>query len=116
MPLLLLAYAVLPNHFHLYIEVEEAARLPAFYRDKPAAIGNRIGHLQNAYAKYFRHKNRTQGKGAVFQGRFGRNEVNDRQYRKNIVHYLNGNAWHHGLVAEPEDYPFTSLQELPLFY
>ncbi len=110
-PLTLLGYAILPNHFHLYIEVKKAEKLSTFYRERPSAIGNRIGHLQNAYAKYFRYKTKSQGTGAVFQGRYKRNEVSDFLYRRNIIHYLNGNAWHHGLVADPEDYPFTSLQE-----
>ncbi|WP_116107293.1 hypothetical protein [Lewinella sp. IMCC34191] len=107
-----LTYAVLPNHFHLYIEVDSLDILKPFYKEKPLAIGNTIGHLCNAYAKTFRYKYKTIGEGAVFQSPFNRVEVTDAAYRRSLVHYINGNGYHHGLVNDPEDYPFTSLQEL----
>ncbi len=108
----LLAYALLPNHFHLYVRVYPLEQLSIFFQQKTRAIGNFIGHLQNAYAKYFRAKNNSVGKGVVFQGRYKRKEVDTSSYRREIVHYLNKNAVHHGLVGKPDEYPFTSLQEL----
>ena len=108
----LLSYAILPNHFHLYVAVKLESQLPPFYQKKPSAIGASIGHLQNAYAKYYRHKTTSIGEGAVFQGRYKRIRLTTTDYQENIVHYINGNALHHGLVVAPLDYPFTSLQEL----
>lgn len=110
-PVRLLAYAVLANHFHLYVEVDEEAQLEEFYRTKPAAISKTIGHMSTAYAKYFRYKYKSQGQGAVFQGRFKRRVVSDIGYARNLIHYIHRNPANHGFASEPEDYPFTSLQE-----
>ena len=106
------AYALLPDHFHLCLKVHPLDRLPPLFIDKPRAINNSVGHLQNAYAKYFLYRYRKTEISGLFEHRFERKPITSKRQMISTTHYVNFNGHHHGYVSDPRDYLYTSLQEL----
>jgi len=90
----LYAYALMKNHLHLLLEVEQ---IPLF----------RIMHvLQFRYARYF---NTRYGKvGHLFQGRYKAILCDKDDYLLALVRYIHINPIRAKLVDDPERYPWTS--------
>jgi len=105
-------YALLPDHFHVAVEVRPIDQLPPLFIERPRTINNSAGHLQNAYAKYFLYKYRKTEISGLFEHRFERKPITSQRQLVNTIHYVNFNGHHHGYVSDPHDYLYTSLQEL----
>lgn len=92
-PFLLYAYAAMPNHIHLLIEV----------RNAPTA---RI--MQSVLTRYSRHFNdRYRRKGHVFQGRYRAIVCERETYLAELVRYIHLNPVRAKLVAKPDDWPWS---------
>lgn len=92
---LLYTYSLMDNHYHFLLEMKGASSLA------------RLMHaLQLGYAKYF-HK-RYRRVGHLFQGRYGSNLVDTDRYFLAVDRYIHLNPVHAGMVARPEDYPWSS--------
>ena len=92
-PFSLYAYAAMPNHVHLLIEV----------RDAPTA---RI--MQSMLTRYSRHFNdRYRRKGHVFQGRYRAIVCEREAYLAELVRYIHLNPVRAKLVAKPDDWPWS---------
>lgn len=90
------AYCLMPNHSHLVAvpESEEALRL---------AIGE-------AHREYTAEINKREGwQGHLWQGRFFSCAMND-SYTRAAVRYVELNPVRAGLVARPQDYPWSSAR------
>ena len=68
-----------------------------------------IGHLFNAYARYFNLKYHRHG--SLFEHQFKRKPVEDERYLRNVVVYIHKNPEHHGYYADFRHYPWSSYQE-----
>ena len=90
----LFAFALMDNHFHLFLQTPEPT------------LSAGMAHLDGAYAGYFnwRHKH----VGHVMQGRFRSIVVEDRGYCCEVSRYVHLNPVRAGLVGRPEDWPWSS--------
>jgi hypothetical protein len=112
------SYVFMWDHWHLSISTFLAGNLPAHRLKDKHALSRVIGHLQNAYAKYYNHKYRRVS--AVFEHKFERHEVNTLEYFKALVVYHHFNPQKHGFIETYQGYTWTSYrtliqQETPTF-
>ncbi len=91
------AYCLMPNHFHLFIRVNEGAEfekgIKNFFISYSKAINkryNRVGHL--------------------FQGRVRLEEVTGDAYFTRIITYIHQNPVVAGLVKKMDDYIYSSYK------
>ncbi len=96
LPLELLAYCLMPNHFHLVL--------------RPSADGDLSRWMQwlltthvRRYLKYYGHS------GHVWQGRFKAFPIEDDDHLVTVVRYVERNPLRAGLVVQAEDWPWSSL-------
>jgi REP element-mobilizing transposase RayT len=102
-----IAYALMPNHFHLICQMNKETDIPLNLRKNKNTLGNTFGHLQNAYAKYYNHRHRHIG--SLFEKGFERHEIKDRDYLRNCIIYLHLNSTKHRIVRNFQHYPWTSF-------
>lgn len=96
-PFKLYAYCFMPNHVHFLIEV---VKIP---------ISKIMQALQTGYAMYFNKKYNHAGH--VFQGRYFWFLVEKENYLLELIRYIHLNPVRAKLVAEPEEYQWSSYQE-----
>ena len=94
----LIAYSLMPNHYHFLIEVFEDGCLAPF-----------IQRLFNSYSQAFnRQQNRT---GTLFEGRAKSILVDKSEYVYALVRYIHLNPVVAGLVSTPEEWRFSNYLE-----
>lgn len=113
----LLAYNLLPNHFHLMMQMKPLEIIEEHYKEVkkekqftvekvPDFLMERFSNCLNSYTKAFNKMyNR---KGALFMDYLRRVYVqSDDQFRQTVF-YIHKNAVHHGLVKQISDWPYSS--------
>ena len=91
----LLAWALLPTHFHLLVQQTNA---------KPIHV--LLHRLSTSYAMYY---NRRYGRtGHLFEQKFKAKVINSERYLASVTQYIEYNAIHHKLVERIEEWPFTN--------
>ncbi|MFC1646416.1 transposase [Candidatus Omnitrophota bacterium] len=91
----LFAFALLPKHLHLLIELKSNVTISAIMHD-----------LNSLYTKVY--NNRYQRKGHLFQGRFKSVLIEKTGYLTELTRYIHSNPVRSGIVSRPQDYPFSS--------
>ena len=99
-PLRLLAYCLMPNHFHLVTWPDRDGQLSAFMQWFTATHSKRW-HLCRG----------TTGTGSVYQGRFKAFPVQSDKHFLTVCRYVERNALRAGLVRRAEDWPWSSLAQ-----
>ena len=66
-----------------------------------------LGHLFNAYARYFNLKYNRHG--SLFENQFKRKPVEEERYLRNVVVYIHKNPEHHSYYADFSQYPWSSF-------
>lgn len=96
-PFCLYAYALMPNHFHLLVEVKEVptARL--------------MQSLLTAYVRGFNRRYRRRGH--LFQGRYNAIICDRDSYLLELVRYIHLNPVRAGLVKRPSDWKWSGHAE-----
>ncbi|MCR4293964.1 MAG: transposase [Elusimicrobia bacterium] len=90
----LVGYCLMGNHFHLAIQVGTTP------------LSSVMQRLLTGYCKYFNAKyNRT---GHLFEARHNANICLDERYLAALIHYIHMNPVRAGLVARPQDWPWSS--------
>jgi len=96
----LLAYCLMPNHFHLVI--------------RPLVDGQ-MSHLMQwftaTHSRQWHLRRGTVGTGAVYQGRFKAFPVQTDAHFLTVCRYVERNALRAGLVSRVEDWPWSSLAD-----
>ncbi len=88
-----LAYAVMSNHVHLVVQTEEES---AF-----------IKTLRSSYTQSFNDRYKRSGK--LGDPKFYRLELEGIQHQQDAITYVLQNPWHHKVVENPFDYPYSSM-------
>lgn len=101
-PVSVLAYCVMPNHFHFVIQPYEDHQLSKF-----------MARLEATHAKRWHANRGTTGTGAVYQGRFRAFPVQTEDYFYRVCRYVEANALRAGLVRRAEDWPWSSIAIRP---
>lgn len=124
-----LSYCLLPNHFHLLLQVKPIAELDLFYQQKfdltdeglrkkmaykpidyNYLVRKQITNFLGSYVKSFnKYSDR---KGSLLRQNTNRKLVADKDYFLNVIHYLHYNAVHHGIVKDFLDWPHSSYHSL----
>ena len=94
--LLIHAYALLPNEFHLL------ATAP-----NETALARTMQSLGRRYTQYF-HKH-FGGQGAIWEGRFRSSPIDPQNYFLICQRYIERLPMEIGLVIRPEDYPWSTM-------
>ena len=98
----LLSYCLLKNHFHLLVKTNE--------NTNNSKISQGFSNFFNAHAKAINKAyNRT---GSLFNNRFKRIKIDNEDYLKSLVIYINSNPVHHGFCEEVEKYQDSSYLSL----
>jgi len=92
------SYCLLKNHFHLLVKTKEKIQ------DKSISQG--FSNLFNTYAKAINKG--YQRSGSLFKDRFSRIKIENENYLRSVIVYINTNAVHHGFVDNAENYIFSS--------
>lgn len=97
-PITLIAYCLMPNHYHFL-----------FYVKEDAGLGPFLQRLLNSYTQAF---NRQQGRsGTLFEGRAKSKIIFESDYLFHITRYIHLNPVRAGLVVKPEDWIFSNYRE-----
>lgn len=91
---ILLAYCLMPNHFHILLRTEKQP------------LSKILQVLLTAYTMYFNKK--YDRVGHVFSGRFKSIAVDRETYLLEVVRYIHLNPVRSGIVVRSEEYPWSS--------
>ncbi len=97
----ILSYCLLKNHFHLLINTKKL-------EDKN--ISQAFSNFFNAYAKAINKKYGRRG--SLFQRKFKRIKVDQEDYLRKLIVYINLNPVHHGFCDHYEKYIYSSFKGL----
>jgi len=99
-PVRLLAYCLMPNHFHLVVQPAEDGQISRFMKQ-----------LEGTHSKRWHAYRQTTGTGAVYQGRFKAFPIQSDRHFYTVCRYVERNALRAGLVQRAEDWPWGSLAQ-----
>ena len=109
----LLAYSLLPNHFHLLFAIEAEAKLPIEITSAKSvsnAISNQFGNLFNSYSRSYNRAHNRHGK--LFEQQFSRKQIKDDFQLIQTIYYIHRNPVHHNLSATMSDWKYSSYNEI----
>jgi putative transposase len=98
-PLRILAYCVLPNHWHFVVWPKTDGQVTDYFR-----------WLAHTHAMRWRVTHRTVGFGPLYQGRFKSFPVQRDEHLLTVARYVERNAVGAGLVERAELWPYGSLR------
>ena len=93
----ILGYCLMRNHVHLLIDTGESG------------ISEIMKRLGIRYAQWYNRKKERCGH--VFQDRFKSETVETERYLLTVIRYIHQNPVKAGIVANAEDYPWSSFKE-----
>ena len=97
-PVRILAYCLMPNHYHFLLQGKEDQAIPRF-----------IQRLFNSYTQaYNRQQDRS---GTLFQGRAKHILVDKDEYLLHLARYIHLNPVRAGIVQRPGDWPYLNYLE-----
>jgi putative transposase len=99
-PLRLVAYVLMPNHWHLVAWPETSTQLSRF-----------LHRLCSAHAARWRRRAGSAGQGHVYQDRFHAFTVESERQYYNVLRYVEANPLRAGLVESTADWAWSSLAE-----
>ncbi|MDB5282378.1 MAG: hypothetical protein JWO06_1453 [Bacteroidota bacterium] len=98
----ILAYCLMPNHFHFLIFAKPEA-------DGISSLNRKIGTLQSSYTRAIQKQEKFTG--SLFQQKAKAVPVKTNQQMHNCFHYIHQNPIKANLVAKMEDWEFSSFRE-----
>jgi putative transposase len=96
-PIRIIAYCLMPNHWHLLLWPKEDGDLSLY-----------VGWVTNRHAQRFRRGTDTIGQGAVYQSRFQAVGVKDPIHLLDVWRYVERNPVKAGLVERAEEWHWSS--------
>ena len=94
----IIAYCLMPNHWHLVLYPKHDDELPAF-----------MGWISNTHTKRWHMRNGTTGQGHLYQGRYKSFVVEKDGHFLILVRYVERNAYRAKLVGKAEQWRWSSL-------
>ena len=99
------AYCLLPNHFHLLIQVKSGKA-----KEAPAAVSNQFRRVFICYTQAInKQQNRT---GSLFQKKFKRIQIKNLRHLKYLVYYIHANPSNHIIIQDFANYPHSSYKRI----
>ncbi len=104
------AYCLMPNHFHIIMEIKDIKELPEEYSNGKRKIYQCFSNMFNAYSKAI---NKAYGRrGSLFQKHLKRKIITDIDYLRNVICYVHMNPIHHGFTKKLSDYNHSSYKSI----
>ena len=115
----LFSYCLMPNHFHLVLEIHNEEELILLWQkpesdsklnqtDLTHKISKSFGNLFSSYTQSFNKVyNR---KGSLFIPSMKMEQITDDNYFCKVIHYTHTNPVHHGFTKMIEDWPHSSYK------
>ncbi len=97
-PLRILSWCLMPNHWHFVVWPREDGELSAFFR-----------WLSHTHAMRWRVAHRAVGHGPLYQGRFKSFPIQEDEHLLNVCRYVERNPLSAGLVQRAQRWAFSSL-------
>lgn len=91
----ILAYCIMPDHYHLLVRVNSDYQLSKY-----------VSNLENSYSRYYNKIN--ERKGPLWQSRFRAIHIEDADTLLHVHRYIHLNPTTAGLIREPEQYRWSS--------
>jgi putative transposase len=119
-----LAYSLLPNHFHLVIKVKEQIEVPKnpisekkvefLTVTNDEEIGKWVSNqFRRLFISYSMAINRQEGRtGSLFDKNFKRLEITENEYLKYVIYYTHLNPEKHGLCSNCFQYEYSSYMAM----
>lgn len=108
----ILAYTLMPNHFHFLVQASKESASLIYDRHLPISnLSEAFRLTQSTYTKGFNFQQ--QQSGNLFQQKFKSKIMeDDKQVNgRNVLHYIHANPEKAGLVTRPEDWAYSSYNE-----
>jgi putative transposase len=99
-PVRLLAYCVMPNHFHFVVWPSAEGELSRFMQ-----------WLTATHSKRWHNYRGTEGTGSVYQGRFKAFPVQNDSHFLTVCRYVERNPLRAGLVERSREWPWSSVYQ-----
>lgn len=96
------AFALMPNHYHLLLRVNDDVQVSAFSRQ----FAKFILSYTNIINK------REMRNGSLFHYRFRRIKIDNEEYFKRLVFYINYNPVKHGCTSDYTTYKYSSYRSI----
>ena len=103
------SYCLLPNHFHFILRIKDEDKLPLRIQKGEQRVSQPFSNFFNAYSKAFNKQ--YDRRGSLFQEHPKRIQIENSDYLRNLILYVNTNPDHHG-IGEYQTYPFSSYKAL----
>ncbi len=101
------AYCLLPNHFHLVLQIKEHNQLPPDHKNGKKMLHQPFSNFFNSYAKTVNKVySRT---GSLFQEHLHRNVIDSEAYFRDVIIYTLLNPVSHGFTNNYKTYPHSSF-------
>ncbi len=112
------AYCLMPNHFHLLVEIRSEEELKRRRRRKTfpkfetleKLVSRQFANLFSSYTQAF-HK-LYQRTGSLFQKNFKRKEIDSGEYLTEAILYIHTNPVHHGVTDTIDDRSHSSYPDV----
>jgi putative transposase len=108
----ILAWTLMPNHFHFLIHANKLSASLIYDRQLPISkLSEALRLMQCNYTKGFNKQYDKSGN--LFHQKFkSKIMANDKQENgRNVLHYIHGNAEKAGLVTRPDEWVYSSYNE-----
>ena len=111
----IISYCLIPNHFHLLVNLKEFDSLPTKlhkqYTDTPELyISQVFSNFFNSYSKSFNKAHKRDGR--LFLYPFKRIFVEDNDYMMFLINYIHRNPIHHGIVKSFSEWEYSSYNAI----
>ena len=100
----LIAYCLMPNHYHLLIHYRETSEVDSTTEDSKAMMKISVSYTKAINYRY----NRV---GPLFQGAFQAKSIDSDTYLSHLIGYIHLNPVTTGLVESPEEWLYSSFHD-----
>lgn len=117
------AYCLMPNHFHLVVQIRDEDELLRHYNhlaegrpkpiiplDYPSFVMQQFSNFCNSYAKSFNR--RFNRKGALFIDFLRRKPIETEAYFTTLLAYVHQNPVHHAFCRNANEWAYSSLHSI----
>lgn len=94
----IVAWCLMPNHWHMILYPRRAADLSNFFR-----------WVCTTHVRRWRMHRHSNGEGHLYQGRFKSFPIQRDEHLLKVMQYVEANPVRAGLVRQAQDWPFSSL-------
>jgi len=118
------AFILLRNHFHLLVEIKEERKIREViaFGDKYAKLREHLNksvsaflsrQFQSFFICYTNSINKYTGRhGGLFETPYRRKEIATDEYYRNVMYYIHRNMHHHNLPFDYRDYTWSSYSRI----